>query len=117
MSPAVGLYLRRRIAHGKEDATRIAERRGVPSRARPPGPLIWLHAASVGEAQSALSLMRRLVEMRPDGHLLVTTGTVTSARLFADRLPPRSFHQFVPLDQPTWALRFLDHWRLEQEIG
>src|SRR3546814_8082792 len=49
--------------------------------------------------------------MRPDGHLLVTTGTVTAARLFADRLPPRSFHHFVPLDQPSWARRFLDHWQ------
>jgi len=44
-------------------------------------------------------------------HILVTTGTLTSARIMAERLPPRAFHQFVPLDAAPWVKGFLDHWR------
>jgi 3-deoxy-D-manno-octulosonic-acid transferase len=110
-APYLRGLLRRRLAAGKEDPERLAERQGEPSRPRPDGPLIWLHAASVGESLSALSLIRRLLDLHPDVHILVTTGTVTSARLLATRLPPRSFHQFFPLDVPGWGRGFLDHWR------
>ena len=41
----------------------------------------------------------------------MTTGTVTSARLMADRLPASAIHQYAPLDQPGYVARFLDHWR------
>ena len=109
--PILDDLIRRRMAEGKEDPDRVAERRGVPSQPRPDGPLIWLHAASVGEAQSALSLIGRLVASAARPSVLVTTGTVTSARLLATRLPEGSFHQFVPLDVPVWVGRFLDHWR------
>jgi 3-deoxy-D-manno-octulosonic-acid transferase len=110
-APFLSGLLRRRLANGKEDPDRIAERHGVPSQPRPDGPLIWLHAASVGESLSALSLISRLLALHPDAHILVTTGTVTSARLLATRLPERSFHQFFPLDVPGWGRRFIDHWR------
>lgn len=110
-APAVDLLLKRRLARGKEDPDRLPERRGIPSQDRPAGPLVWLHAASVGEAQSALALIDAILAARPAMSVLVTTGTVTSARLLAKRLPPRSLHQFVPVDCPGWVGRFLDHWR------
>ena len=100
-----------RAALGKEDMARLSERRGEPGIARPDGPLAWLHAASVGEALSALPLIRRLAQEFPALHVLVTTGTVTSAEMLANRLPPRTLHQFVPVDRPAWTRRFLDHWR------
>ncbi len=109
--PALGRLILRRMAAGKEDPERIAERYGVASRPRPEGPLIWLHAASVGESQSALSLIAKLLAANGRMNILVTTGTVTSARLLATRLPARSFHQFAPLDVPRWVDPFLDHWR------
>ncbi len=109
--PAIDLYLTARRAAGKEDRTRFAERRGRPGRPRPSGPLLWLHAASVGEAQSALALIRRLLAESPARHALVTTGTVTSARIMAARLPERAFHQYVPVDRARFVRRFLDHWR------
>jgi 3-deoxy-D-manno-octulosonic-acid transferase len=110
-APLVQAYLGRRMARGKEDPDRVAERRGVASRARPDGPLVWLHAASVGEAQSSLALIDALLAHRKDISVLVTSGTVTSARLLEQRLPPRALHQFVPVDVPSWIRRFLDHWR------
>jgi 3-deoxy-D-manno-octulosonic-acid transferase len=109
--PLIRLYLARRRAQGKEDAARFGERLGCAGRTRPEGPLIWLHAASVGEALSILELTERVLGDYREVSLLVTTGTVTSARLLAERLPPGAIHQYVPVDRPAWARRFLDHWR------
>ena len=109
--PLIRLYLARRRAQGKEDAARFPERLGCAGRTRPQGPLIWLHAASVGEALSILRLTERVLADYREVNMLVTTGTVTSARLLAERLPPRAIHQYVPVDRPAWARRFLDHWR------
>lgn len=109
--PLIRLYLRRRRDQGKEDAQRLAERFGQPSRLRPAGALAWVHGASVGESLSALGFIDRLLTQRPAFSVLVTTGTVTSARLLASRLPPRAFHQYVPVDHAGWIRRFLAHWR------
>ncbi len=106
--PLIRLYLNRRLARGKEDPVRFPERLGVPGLARPAGGLIWLHAASVGEAMSILPVVEAL---QARATLLVTTGTVTSARLMAERLPPDAIHQFIPVDRLLWVRRFLDHWR------
>ena len=110
-APVIDIYLRRRLAQGKEHPKRFAERHGVASRSRPKGPLLWLHAASIGEAQSALALIRRILASDDNLNILLTTGTITSAELLETRLPERSFHQFVPVDRLPWVRRFLDHWR------
>ena len=60
-APLIDMYMRRRLSNGKEDPDRIAERWGIPSCERPEGPLAWVHAASVGEAQSALSLITKML--------------------------------------------------------
>lgn len=109
--PLVELLLHQRILRGKEEPTRIDERRGLPSIERPKGPLVWIHAASIGEAQSVLVLIERILRTSPDLHVLMTTGTVTSAKMMADRLPRRAIHQYVPVDRIGWVRRFLDYWK------
>lgn len=109
--PLLPLYLRRRARRGKEDPARMAERYGMASLARPDGDLLWVHGASVGESLSALPLIERLLEQDPNLHVLVTTGTVTSAGLLEARLPERAFHQYLPLDHPTHAAAFVNHWQ------
>lgn len=109
--PLIDIYLGRRKAHGKEDAARFPERRGIAAVPRPRGPVVWIHAASVGESLSMLPLLQHLREARPALTLLLTTGTVTSARMMADRLPPGCIHQYVPVDRVRFVRRFLDHWR------
>jgi len=114
LTPAVPLALRSRMKRGKEDATRLGERLGHAGRARPEGALIWIHGASVGECLSVLPLIGELLKV-PGRHVLVTSGTVTSAKLMAERLPERAFHQFAPIDTPGSIARFLAHW--QPDIG
>ena len=108
-TPLTSILLAKRLKRGKEHPARIGERRGEPSVARPPGPLIWTHGASVGEMLSLTPLVEHL---RAKGFgVLMTSGTVTSARLAERRLPPGVIHQFVPIDSPKFIERFLRHWR------
>lgn len=109
--PAIRFYLDRRMARGKEDPERFGERLGRPGRSRPAGPVVWVHGASVGEAISVLPLIERVRALRPEATVLLTTGTVTSARLMARRLPEGALHQFVPVDRVAYVRSFLDHWR------
>ena len=102
-SPIIRLYLKRRIAQGKEDHIRFAERKGKSSTPRPNGKLFWVHAASVGESLSMLPLIETLLNEDKFLNVLVTTGTVSSAGLMANRLPSRAFHRYV--------CRFLNHWK------
>ncbi|NDF11590.1 MAG: 3-deoxy-D-manno-octulosonic acid transferase [Proteobacteria bacterium] len=111
LSPFIDLYLLKRRLAGKEDAVRFRERLGHAGLARPQGALVWVHAASVGEAVSVLSLIRSITEALPKAHVLVTTGTVTSAEMLAKRLPRRAMHQYVPVDKVHSVRRFLRHWR------
>lgn len=108
--------LRKRLAAGKEHPDRHPERVGIASQSRPDGRLVWFHAASVGESLALLELIRRLLDADPDLRVLVTTGTVTSANLLSDRLPPRTIHQFIPLDFRPFVRKFLDHWRPDLAI-
>lgn len=114
-SPGLRLWLRRRVAQGKEVPGRLDERRGIDPTPRPPGRVLWLHAASVGETASVLPLLPPLLDGDAALSIVFTTGTVTGARLLGQRLEPaqqgRVIHRFVPLDVPGWGRRFLDHWR------
>ncbi|MGA2565953.1 MAG: 3-deoxy-D-manno-octulosonic acid transferase [Pseudolabrys sp.] len=109
MTPLAPLFLARRLRHGKEHGVRLPERRGVSAAARPLGPLVWLHGASVGELISVLPLIERIHAREVD--LLVTSGTVTSGGLAEQRLPRGVIHQFVPIDVPLFVRRFLNHWQ------
>jgi 3-deoxy-D-manno-octulosonic-acid transferase len=109
--PLASPLLARRVSRGKEDASRLGERRGIAGITRPEGELIWLHAASVGESMIALSLAEALCTARPDAHCLITSGTLTSAALVDRRGADRVIHQFPPVDRTDWARRFMAHWR------
>lgn len=110
LTPLLLLLLGWRLLQGKEDRRRLGERLGFSRRQRPPGPLVWLHAASVGELISLLPVLRELAA--PGGPaLLLTTVTRTAAALAPSRLPPGVIHQYVPLDHWLAFLLFRRHWR------
>jgi 3-deoxy-D-manno-octulosonic-acid transferase len=110
-TPLVRRHLKKRAAAGKEDTDRLDERFGHPSRPRPEGRLIWLHGASVGESLSLLPLITWLRASYPSIEILVTTGTMTSAKLMAERLPSGAVHHYLPVDLSSAVWRFLYHWR------
>jgi 3-deoxy-D-manno-octulosonic-acid transferase len=110
-APFVPLMLAWRTKRGKEEKARLAERSGNSSLPRPPGFLTWFHAASVGEANAALPVIEAMFAERPEAKILLTTGTVTSARLARSRLPKGAMHQYVPLDRQAYVQRFLSHWQ------
>ncbi|MER2194181.1 3-deoxy-D-manno-octulosonic acid transferase [Methylobacterium brachiatum] len=107
--PALAGLLAWRAHRGKEDPLRLPERRGLPGRARPVGPLAWMHGASVGEVLSLIGLVEGMIAR--GFSVLVTTGTRSAAELIRGRLPPGAVHQYVPLDAPRWVARFLAHWQ------
>jgi 3-deoxy-D-manno-octulosonic-acid transferase len=109
--PLIEAQLRRRAGRGKEDPLRWRERLGAAGMVRPDGPLLWLHAASVGESRSLLPLIEALLAERAALQVLVTTGTVTSAALLSEQLPARARHQFAPVDRPQAWRAFFEHWR------
>ncbi len=123
--PLPGLWLRWRKLRGKEMPERLDERHGVPGAPRPPGKLVWVHAASLGEMLSVLALMRRLLQSDEDVTILLSTVTVSSARVIAERIAraspddpiaARLIHQFLPLDRTAAVTGFLDHWRPDAVI-
>jgi 3-deoxy-D-manno-octulosonic-acid transferase len=72
------------------------------------GPVIWVHAVSVGEVQASLGLVAQLERRHPGYRILMTTVTPTGAArvrlLFGDRVR----HRYVPLDLPDAVGRFFD---------
>lgn len=111
LQPAAPLLIRARERQQREDGARRQERYGIASKPRPPGRLVWIHAASVGEFNAALPLANAMRARRSDLTFLFTTGTVTSAAVAAERLAPGDLHQYVPLDTPAFMQRFLQHWQ------
>jgi 3-deoxy-D-manno-octulosonic-acid transferase len=111
LGPLARPYLEQRAKAGKEDHARLGERLGEASRPRPPGPLVWLHGASVGETLVLLQLHAVLAKARPDVAFLFTSATRTAAEIVARRDPARAQHQFAPIDREDAVARFLAHWR------
>ena len=108
--------LRRRLARGKEDGDRWREKLGHPTAPRPDGTLVWLHAVGLGEVMALRGLIAAMATARPDWSFLVTSTARSSAGVLAHNLPPRTRHQFLPLDAPRYLARFLDHWRPDLSV-
>jgi 3-deoxy-D-manno-octulosonic-acid transferase len=112
--PLIGGYIAWRATKGKEERGRRRERYGVPGAPRPPGPLVWFHAASVGETLAVAPLVERIMGLGIN--VVLTTGTVTSAAVVRDRFSESLIHQYVPLDLKPALTRFLSHWEPDLAI-
>lgn len=110
LRPFAQLLLKRRIARGKEHPERWREKMGIATVDRPSGRLVWLHAVGLGEVMALRGIIATLATIDPDLSFLVTSSTRQSAEVFSKNLPPRTVHQFLPLDVPAYAQRFLSHW-------
>lgn len=109
LTPFASGVLAWRAKQGKEDPARLRERLGFAGQPRPKGRLVWLHGASLGESLALLPLVDRFIQRGVE--VLVTTGTVASAKVLKARLPAGATHQYLPLDAPKFVERFLRHWK------
>ena len=109
-----------RIRKGKEDPERVREKFGFANNSaikklkdfmknNGRSEVIWVHAVSVGESLSTIGLIRKMCE---NGHFVVlTTTTLTSARIVANRLPEQAVHQFCPYPSTKYFKRFTSTWK------
>lgn len=112
--PFVGGYMAWRASRGAEDGSRRRERYGRTRTERPSGPLIWVHAVNESETLAVSGLIGRILALGLD--IVLTTGTLGSARIARERLADRVIHQYAPLDIKPAVSRFLDHWRPDLAI-
>ncbi|XP_017243592.1 probable 3-deoxy-D-manno-octulosonic acid transferase, mitochondrial isoform X2 [Daucus carota subsp. sativus] len=111
LSPLIHLHLRFRRFRGIEHPLRWRERLGLPSLPRPPGPLFWFHAVSLGEGLAALPVIKRCVQRRPDVTVLLTTTTLSAFEVLKHLLPSEVIYQFTPVDTPVAIDSFLAYWK------
>ena len=108
--PWAVLHLLWRARRQKEYLRHWGERFGF-YRPRPPEPVIWIHAVSVGETRAAQPLVSALRARYPEHRILIThmtpTGRATSKLLFGDKVA----RSYLPYDTP-WAVKaFLRHFK------
>ena len=114
------------LRHGKY-LSNLGERLGfsIPEleklSAQRPG-AIWIHAVSVGEALSSVTLAKRLRDAYPERPLIISTTTITGHALAKERIPFADAVIYFPFDWVFSVSKFLDATRpaivviLETEI-
>ena len=114
LAPLLRMLILYRIFKQKECPQRINEKFGLAKFKKPiDKKVIWIHAVSVGEANSAFNLAKQFIEDDVDNFVLFTTTTVTSAKIIGEKLyeyRDQAIHQFAPLDSYFWIKRFLEFW-------
>ena len=108
ISPLIVLY---RIAKKKEDKVRFKEKFCFFSKIRKSGKLIWFHASSVGELMSILPIIKYYEDKKTINQILVTTSTLSSAKIFNKFKLKKTIHQFFPIDLFFFSKIFLNYWK------
>lgn len=107
--PLIELYLQIRILKGKETKKTLQQKKSKILAANNNSEnLIWLHGASVGETVSMLPLVENLSKNK---NVLVTSGTLTSAKMLEDKLPKNCIYQPLPIDRINYVQKFLEHFK------
>jgi 3-deoxy-D-manno-octulosonic-acid transferase len=111
-----------RLLNGKEDRKRFKEKFSIINHKSTKGKTVWFHAASVGEIMSIISILQYYEKKNEIKTILVTTSTLSSARIIENLKFTKVIHQFYPIDHFIIVKKFLDHWKpkiaifLESEI-
>lgn len=121
--PLLRRKLRRRSEQEPGYAQQVPERFGVYTTPRPSGgPVVWVHAVSLGETRAAALLLEALRHRVPQMRLVLTHGTATGRAAGAALLREGDVQVWQPWDTPAIVRRFWQHFRpdlgvvLETEI-
>lgn len=73
--------------------------------------LIWFHAASIGELNSIIPLIKK-INKKNKFNFLITTVTLSSSKLVLKELfnYTNIYHRFFPIDKPSLIYKFLNEW-------
>ena len=100
-----------RILKNKEDPKRFKEKFCFFTKKRKKGNLIWFHGASVGEIKSIVPLIEKLEKQKKINQILVTSSTLSSAKIFKKFKFRKTIHQFYPIDENQLTKKFLNYWK------
>ena len=113
ISPLIILY---RILRNKEDSVRFGEKFCFFSKSRKSGKLIWFHASSVGELMSILPIINYYENKKNINQILITSTTLSSAKILKKIKLKKTIHQFFPLDLIFFSRIFLNYWKPSMAI-
>jgi 3-deoxy-D-manno-octulosonic-acid transferase len=109
-TPLIMLRLLWRSVRAPAYAKRWGERFGIvpllDAEADTAGPVIWVHAVSVGETLAAIPLIRQLQKQYENAQLVVTTTTPTGSEQVCKVLGDSVYHVYAPYDLPDVLNRF-----------
>ena len=108
ISPIIIIY---RIFKKKEDPKRFLEKIGKFNKKNTNDNLIWFHGSSVGEILSVVPLIEKLEKRKNIKKILITSNTLSSAKIIKKLKLKKTFHQFFPLDAEFLVEKFLNHWK------
>ncbi|WP_374342138.1 lipid IV(A) 3-deoxy-D-manno-octulosonic acid transferase [Azonexus sp.] len=112
LTPLIWLRLLWRARRQPEYLQRLGERYGFYGK-RPPGPLLWVHAVSVGETRAAQPLVEALQRRWPAHRILLTGMTPTGRQAAREVYGDRVVQAYLPYDYPGAVDRFLRHFSPE----
>ena len=113
---SLAIYLRRFT--NKEDKIRFKEKISIninenyfPKNKK----IYWIHAASIGETNSIVPLIRKLIQSNKNIFILLTSTTLSSSELIKKlSFDKDNFqHRFFPLDLQFLVKNFLNYWKPE----
>ncbi len=108
LSPVIILI---RLIKKKEHPTRFKEKYLFFSKKKVGKKLVWFHGASVGELMSVIPLIEKLEKDKQIDQILVTTNTLSSAKIFDKLKFKKTIHQFFPIDNNYLSKQFLVYWK------
>ena len=112
LSPIIFVF---RILKKKEDINRFQEKYCIYSK-KNIQKTIWFHAVSVGELMSIIPVINKLEKNKKVKKIIITSSTISSAKIFKKQKFQRTIHKFFPLDTNFLTKKFINIWKPEVAI-
>ena len=108
LSPIILIF---RFLKKKEHIVRFKEKFCFFTKKKVRGKLLWFHGASVGELQSIIPLIEKIEKNKNIKNILITTNTLSSAKVIDKLNLKKTIHQFFPIDTNYHSNKFLNYWQ------